>query len=75
MTFEETVARLLELARENEKTVTAAQVEADPTLSADRATTSAAAHQLAGSTNVFAQSEDDDREWFPYSALVFADLR
>ena len=36
---------------------------------------SAAAHKLAGSTNVFASQEDDDRDWFPYSELVFAETR
>jgi hypothetical protein len=75
MTFEEAMGRLVELARENGGTVRAAQVEANPDLAADPETVSAAAHKLAGSTNVFASQDEDDRTWFPYSELVFAETR
>jgi hypothetical protein len=75
MTFEEAMGRLVELARQSGGTVRASQVEADPDLSTDHDTVSAAAHKLAGSTNVFASQEDDERAWFPYSELVFAETR
>jgi hypothetical protein len=73
MTFDETTARLVALARANGGYLTAAQVEADEVLAADRATTSAAAHALAGSTNVFGTSRNDG--WFPYAELHFSELR
>jgi hypothetical protein len=72
--YEDTIARLIELARENGGTVTARQVEADPELSGDRDQTSAAARALGGSTNVFSSDEPDDREWFPFSSLLFSEL-
>ena len=74
MTFDQVTTRLVTLARENDGTVTAAQVERDDELSTDRDLVSAAARALAGGTNVFAVEEDDDREWFPYSALTFSAL-
>lgn len=75
MTFEQATARLVELARLNDGTVTAAHVEADPDLAADRSTASAAARALNGSTNVFSFEEGDEREWFPFSGLTFSELR
>jgi hypothetical protein len=75
MTFEEATARLVALARKNDGTVSAAEVEADPDLSSDRDLVSAAARALAGGTNVFSAEDDDDtREWFPYSTLTFSEL-
>ncbi len=74
MTFEEATARLVALARKNDGTVTAAEVEADPELAADRDLVSAAARALAGGTNVFSAEDDDTREWFPYSTLTFSEL-
>ena len=72
MTYEEAMARLAVLAKEHNGALTAAQVEADETLSSDHALVSAAARALAGSTNVFSYEEiDDGREWFPFSGLVF----
>ena len=74
MTFEEATARLVALARKNEGTVTATEVEADPDLGTDRDLVSAAARALAGGTNVFSAEDDDAREWFPYSTLTFSEL-
>jgi hypothetical protein len=74
MTFEEATARLVALARKNDGTVTAAEVEADPELASDRDLVSAAARALAGGTNVFSAEDDDPREWFPYSTLTFSEL-
>jgi hypothetical protein len=73
MTYDDAKARLIAFARERGGVITAAEVEADPQLAADREMTSAAAHALAGSTNVFATSSDTS--WFPYSELRFSDLR
>jgi hypothetical protein len=75
MLVEEAAGRLIALAEANAGTVTAAQVEADPALQEDRDSVSAAAHMLAGGTNVFSYDESDDREWFPYSGLIFSDLQ
>jgi hypothetical protein len=55
--------------------VSAAQVEADKELSAERELVSAAARALAGGTNVFSAQESDGREWFPYSSLTFSGLQ
>ena len=75
MTFEEATARLVALARKNDGTVTATEVEADPDLASDRDLVSAAARALAGGTNVFSSEEEDEtREWFPYSTLTFSEL-
>lgn len=74
LSYENTIARLLELAREHGGTVTAAQVEADPELAADQHLTSAAARALGGSTNVFSSDEPDGREWFPFSSLLFSEI-
>jgi hypothetical protein len=74
MTYEEATRRLVELARANGGRVTAAQVEADDELSSDHATVSAAARALGGGTNVFSYDEDDERDWFPFSGLVFSEL-
>jgi hypothetical protein len=75
MTYEDATRRLVELARANGGRVTAAQVEADEELSSDHATVSAAARALGGGTNVFSyDEEDDDRDWFPFSGLVFSEL-
>jgi hypothetical protein len=72
--YEEAMNRLVELARENEGTVTAAQVEADPDLAEDVPTVSAAARALGGSTNVFSSDDADGREWFPFSSLWFSEV-
>jgi hypothetical protein len=75
MTFEDATARLIELARQNGGTVTAAQVEADEELSSDQPTVSAAARALGGGTNVFSYEEDDSHTWFPFSGLMFTELK
>ena len=69
LTFEQTVDRLVTLAGEHAGTVTRAQIEADEQLSCDRALTSAAAHSLAGGTNVMATASEGG--WFPYEWLAF----
>ena len=74
MTYEEATRRLVDLARRNGGKVTAAQVEADPDLSSDQLTVSAAARALGGGTNVFSYEEDDGRDWFPFAGLVFSEL-
>jgi hypothetical protein len=75
MTFDQATARLLQLAKQNGGRVTAAQVEADESLSTDQNLTSAAARALAGSTNIFSFDEPDDgRAWFPFSGLVIGQL-
>ena len=53
MTYEQATARLVALARSSGGTVSAAQVEADDQLAAERELVSAAARALAGGTNVF----------------------
>ncbi len=68
------MSRLIELAKENGGTLTAAQVEADPVLAEDEPTVSAAARALGGSTNVFSSDEPDGRAWFPFSSLLFSEL-
>jgi hypothetical protein len=73
MTFEEATARLIEIARSKQGVVTAESVEEDGELAGDRPIVSAAAHALAGSTNVFATSGGSG--WFPYEELRFTDLR
>lgn len=74
MTYEDAVRRLVELARENGGTVTAAQAEADPELAANEEIASAAARALGGSTNVFSSDEPDGRTWFPFSSLLFSEI-
>jgi hypothetical protein len=74
LTYEDAVARLIELARENGGMVTAVQVEADPELTAHEEIASAAARALGGSTNVFSADEPDGRTWFPFSALIFSEI-
>jgi hypothetical protein len=74
LTYEDAVRRLVELAKENGGTVTAAQVEADPELSANEEMASAAARALGGSTNVFSSSDPDGRTWFPFSSLLFSEI-
>jgi hypothetical protein len=44
-------------------------------LAADRETTSAAGHMLAGSTNVLTFGGSESRDWFPYSGLRFTEIR
>jgi hypothetical protein len=74
MGYAEALARLVALARLNTNRVTAAQVEADAALSANREIVSAAARALAGGTNVFSYDEElDPREWFPFSGLIFTE--
>jgi len=73
MTYDEAKARLIAFARQRGGVITAAEVEADSEFAADRVTTRAAAHALAGSTNVFGVSSDAG--WFPYREIRFSDLR
>jgi hypothetical protein len=73
MTFDEATRRLLELARGGQGIVTAQEVESDSELADEKLIVSAAAHALAGSTNVFATSGGSG--WFPYEELHFTDLR
>jgi hypothetical protein len=73
MTFEEATARLIEIARNGQGILTAQTVEGDSDLAAEQLIVSAAAHALAGSTNVFATSGGSG--WFPYQELRFTDLR
>jgi hypothetical protein len=74
MTYEDAVSRLIEMAKENGGTLSAAQVEADPVLAEDELTVSAAARALGGSTNVFSSDEPDGRAWFPFSSLLFTEI-
>lgn len=48
-------------------------MEADKLLAGDRGTTSAAAHMLAGGTEVVAEPAEHGR-WFPYARLTFTRL-
>ncbi len=73
VSFDEAKTQLIAIARQNGGIVTAADVEADPDLAADREIVSAAGHALAGSTNVFASLSDEG--WFPYAEMRFSDLR
>ena len=73
MTFEEATERLVAMARRKGGLLTAGDVEADHELAADQETVSAAAHALAGSTNVFGSAADSG--WFPYTEIHFTDLR
>ena len=73
MTFDQAKTRLIELARAGDGVVTISAVEQDADLSANRDIVSAAAHALAGSTNVFASPSDAG--WFPYSEIRISDLR
>jgi hypothetical protein len=72
LTFEASVDRITSLAASRGGTVSAADVESDELLARDPATTSAAAHLLAGGTDVRSQPADDSSEWFPYAQLTFA---
>jgi hypothetical protein len=73
MTFDHATARLLAIARDNDGFLSAEQVENDPELAEDPQTVSAAAHALAGSTNVFGRPQDETG-WFPYAELRFSEL-
>src|SRR5437870_2148355 len=70
VTIAQAQQRLRELANEG-GFVSAAAVEADELLAADRATTAAAAQSLATETGVMTGGGTDAREWFPYSFLRF----
>jgi len=70
LTFESTVVRLARLAASRGGTLAAADVEADEVLAGDRGTTTAAAHMLAGGTEVVAEPAERGR-WFPYARLTF----
>ena len=72
MTFEDAATRLVMLAQINHGTVTATQVEGDPSLDAERDLVAAAARTLAAGTNVRAATEPDGRAWFPFSSLTFS---
>ena len=74
MTYEEAQARLVALARRNGGYLRSSDVEADPELAAERDVVSAAAHALAGSTNVFPTARESG-DWFPYAEIRFTDLR
>lgn len=67
MTYEQAQQALLTLARRNSGLITAAAVEADPELAADRSTVTAAGRALASETNVFAVPREDG--WFPYDEI------
>ena len=69
MTYDDAVARLIALAKQNGGLVEARQVEGDEELASDQQTVSAAAHALASSTNVFATPREDG--WFPYTEIRF----
>jgi hypothetical protein len=71
--FEESIARITELASGQGGTITAADIEADEVLARDREMTAAAAHQLAGVANVIAVKAAESTEWFPYDELAFVD--
>jgi hypothetical protein len=73
VTFDEAKSRLIDLARTNGGTLTAEMVERDRDFTDDAEIVSAAAHALAGSTNVFSSGRDTG--WFPYSEIRFSDLR
>jgi hypothetical protein len=76
MTFDEATGRLVALARQNNGTITASQVEADPELSREKSLVCAAARALASATNVFADDDGDSaRDWFPYASIAFTELR
>jgi hypothetical protein len=72
MTFEEATTRLVQLARSEHGVITADVVEQDSEMASEKLIVSAAAHALAGSTNVFATSGAPG--WFPYQELRFTDL-
>ena len=74
MNYDQAVGRLIQLARSNRGVVSAAQVEADEELDANRDLVCAAARALAGGTNVFSSDELDGRAWFPYSSLMFSEF-
>jgi hypothetical protein len=74
VTYEQAVDRLIQLARSSGGVVTAAQVESDEELDGNRELVSAAAHALAGGTNVFSSDEPYPRKWFPYGSLLFSEL-
>ena len=71
LSFEATVARIARLAAGRGGRVTAADIERDDLLAADRRTTSAAGRMLAGGTTVVADAGVDPRRWFPFAALRF----
>jgi hypothetical protein len=71
LSFEATVVRISRLAACQGGSVTAADIERDGLLSADRRTTSAAGRMLAGGTGVVAQPEMDPARWFPFAELRF----
>lgn len=72
MTFEEATQRLVQLARDNGGSITAALVERDRELAADPLLASAAARALDGSTNVFGIARANlDEGWFPFDRLEF----
>lgn len=74
MTYEEAQARLVALARRNGGVVRSSDVEADAELAVEWDVVSAAAHALAGSTNVFA-TPGESGDWFPYAEIRITDLR
>jgi hypothetical protein len=70
MEVERAKQRLLALLEEHDGSLTAAVVEADSHLAADRAITSAAAHALATESGIVTGTATDSREWFPFSFLA-----
>ena len=70
MEVERAKQRLLALLDEQDGSLTAAVVEADSHLAADRAITSAAAHALATESGIITGTETDSREWFPFSFMT-----
>jgi hypothetical protein len=68
------MARLVVLAKRSGGVLTAEQIESDADFAAVPNIASAAAHALAGSTNVFGTARDDGAGWFPYQELRFTEL-
>jgi hypothetical protein len=71
LTFEASVLRLARLAARLGGTLTAEDVERDEVLARDHETTAAAAHLLAGGTNVVSTPPEEADSWFPYGELTF----
>lgn len=72
MTFGEASERLVQLAQEQGGVLTAARVEQDQELSADRDLVAAAARALDGSTNMFGTPRAAGvGGWFPFQELRF----
>jgi hypothetical protein len=71
LSFEASVLRIARLAAGLGGTITAEDVERDDVLARDHDTTAAAAHLLAGGTNVVSTPPEEPDSWFPYGELTF----